>query len=151
MGVELSDLHINLAQRVLKQQFPELNGLQSTLFQEKEQVLTESNVKNKIQIIHCEKHHHWIVASTANITGGTSDAVTVMDSLYYTIDQDTKQIIYNLFQYGPKQPTIKLIRTQKQEGSSDCGVFAVAMATAIAFGRNPKNKFSNRSQCVHIL
>ena len=26
MGVELSDVHINLAQRILKQQFPELNG-----------------------------------------------------------------------------------------------------------------------------
>ena len=40
MGVELSDVHINLTQRVLKQQFPELNELQSTLFQEKEQVMT---------------------------------------------------------------------------------------------------------------
>ena len=113
MGVELSDIHINIAQRVLKQQFPEFNGLKSTLFQEKEQILTESNVTNKILIIHCEKRHHWIVASTTNITGGTNDVVTVMDSVYHTIDEDTKQIIYNLFQYGPKQPTIKLIRTQK--------------------------------------
>ena len=32
IGVELSDMQINLAQRVLKQQFPELNGLESTLY-----------------------------------------------------------------------------------------------------------------------
>ena len=152
MGVELSDVHINLAQRILKQQFPELNGLESTLFQEKEQVLTEDNVKNKIHIIHCEKRHHWIVASTANITGGTTDVVMVMDSFYYTIDQDTKQIIYNLFRYGPKQPTIKLIRTQKQEGSIDCGVFAVAMATAIAFDRNPtKQVFQQKLMRAHFV
>ena len=36
MGVELSDLHINMAQRTLKNQFPELNGLESSLFQDKE-------------------------------------------------------------------------------------------------------------------
>ena len=37
MGVELSDKYINLAQRILKQQFPELNGLNSTLLQLKQQ------------------------------------------------------------------------------------------------------------------
>ena len=62
--------------------------------------------------VHCEKRHHWTVA---NITGGTTDVVTVMDSVCYIIDQDIKQIIFNLFQCGPKQPAIKLIRTQKQE------------------------------------
>ena len=63
--------------------------------------MTEDNVKN-IQITHCD----WIVAGTANITSGTIDVVMVMDSFYNAIDQDTRQIIYNLFQYGPKQPTI---------------------------------------------
>ena len=107
---------------------------------------------NKIQIIHCEKRHHWIVASTTNITGGTNDVVTVMDSDYYTIDEDTKQITYNLFQYGPKQPTIKLIRTQKQEGSSDCGVFTVAIATAIVLGKNPtKSAFQQKLLRSHFV
>ena len=107
---------------------------------------------NKIQIIHCEKRHHWIVASTTNITGGTNDIFTVMDSVYHTIDEDTKQIICNLFQYGPKQPTIKLIRTQKQEGSSDCGVFAVAIATAIVLGKNPtKSAFQQKSMRSHFV
>ena len=35
-GVELSDLLINMVQRTLKNQFPELNGLESSLFQDKE-------------------------------------------------------------------------------------------------------------------
>ena len=39
MDAELSDMHINLAQRVLKQQFPNLNGLESTLYQNKQQFL----------------------------------------------------------------------------------------------------------------
>ena len=42
MGVELTDKYINLAQRILKEQFPELN---STLLQLKQQRLTEAMVK----------------------------------------------------------------------------------------------------------
>ena len=36
MGEELSDVYINLAQKLLRVQFPELNGLLSTLLQGKE-------------------------------------------------------------------------------------------------------------------
>ena len=48
---ELSNTEINLAQQLLKYQFPNLNGLQSTLIQEKKMALTEKSVKNKVQII----------------------------------------------------------------------------------------------------
>ena len=53
MGDELSDLHINLAQRILKEQFSHINGLESTLLQGKRRTLTEDMVKNKLLIIHC--------------------------------------------------------------------------------------------------
>ena len=66
MGAELSDITINYAQELLKIQFQELNGLQSTLLQVREVELSEAQVKNKLQIIHCSKRHHWIVASTVN-------------------------------------------------------------------------------------
>ena len=60
---ELLDMQINLAQRVLKlkQRFSELNGLESILYQNKQQFLSENDVKNKLQIIHCEQRHHWIL------------------------------------------------------------------------------------------
>jgi len=35
MDKELSDLEIDFAQRLLKEQFPKLNGLVSTLYQDK--------------------------------------------------------------------------------------------------------------------
>lgn len=37
-GEKLSDLHINFAQKLLKQQFPWVNGLQCTLLQSKKNV-----------------------------------------------------------------------------------------------------------------
>ena len=58
MGAELSDITINYAQELLKLQFKELNGLQSTTLQEKKIELSEAQVKNKLQIIHCSKHLH---------------------------------------------------------------------------------------------
>ena len=62
MGEELSDVHIYLAQRLLRAQFPELNGLLSTLLQGKRQWLLKK--KEMLQIIHSTSHHHWIVATT---------------------------------------------------------------------------------------
>ena len=53
MGQMLTDLHINLAQLLLKRQFDKLNGLNNTLYQTKRVMWTEATVANKIQIIHC--------------------------------------------------------------------------------------------------
>ena len=36
MGEELTNVHINIAQNLLKEQFPNLSGLQCTLLQAKE-------------------------------------------------------------------------------------------------------------------
>ena len=61
-GKWLSDIHVNVAQQLLKKQFPNLSGLFSTLLL--------SKLKNPIpacasalQILHI-KGIHWIVAST---------------------------------------------------------------------------------------
>ena len=66
MGEELCDIEINFAQQLLKAQFANLNGLTSTLYQEKKVQLTESLIQNKVQIIYCKTRHHWIAASTGN-------------------------------------------------------------------------------------
>ena len=59
-----------------------------------------------------------------------------------------KQIEINLFQYNcEKPPRIRVIKTQKQKGNKDCGLFAIAMATAIAFGNDP----SRQSFCQDLM
>ena len=64
----------------------------------------------------------------------------VVDSLFKSIDTETKSIILNLFQHNiVSEPRIKLVRSQQQKGPKDCGVFAIAMATTIALGHNPSN------------
>ena len=51
MGQRLSDIEINFSQLLLKSQFPEINGLQSTLLQDKSHMSKAPN-HNKLQIIH---------------------------------------------------------------------------------------------------
>ena len=125
--------------------------MESTLLQGKRHTLTEHMVKNKLQIIHCLDRHHWIAASTVNNASGE---VTVMDSIFKSIDQETKLTISNLFQptTSSNQLKIKLIKTQRQKGNKDCGLFAIAMATTIAFGKNPsKVTFCQESMRAHLV
>ena len=89
---KLSDLHINLAQQLLKQQFPQLNGLQCTLFQSKKHV--GKPLKDQLQVIHCHSRNHWIVGSTIRCKDGV---VNICDSVYSTLDEETKEVIANLF------------------------------------------------------
>ena len=62
-GLELTDLHINSAQRLIKNQLPKLNGLKLSLLQA--QPLKGSTI-NAIQIFHIHGNH-WIVAATRSI------------------------------------------------------------------------------------
>ena len=84
---------------------------------------------------------------------GRAEEVAVMDSLFRSIDEETKQTIYNLFQYEcEKQPRIRVIKTQKQKSNKDCGLFAIAMATAIAFDNNPsKQNFYQDLMRAHLV
>ena len=137
MGEMLTDVHINAAQSALKRQFSNLNGLESILYQTKKVVLNEAMVKNKLQIIQCKKSQHWIVATTVN---SRSNEVKVFDSIFVSLDRETKQVLLNLFGHDKAEPKLKLLKSQKQSGSKDCRLFAVAYATSIAFGKDPTKK-----------
>ena len=118
MGKQLEDLEIDYAQRLLKSQFPHLNGLQSTLIQQKACLTTDQVNENKIQIVFCNIRKHWIVATTVDCNDG-----------------EVK--VYDSFTTGNIKPKIKLLPSQKQKGPDNCGVFAICFSIAIAFGLNP--------------
>ena len=149
MGQQLSDVEINFAPQLLKEQFPKINGLMCTLYQEKQIELSESSVQNKLQIIYCRMRHHWIVASTMNCRFGE---VRVFDSLFHYCDEETEYVIAKLFQCGPKKVTVKVAHSQKQKGGSDCGVYAIAFATAIAYEMNAgRQKLKQEAMRPHLV
>ena len=64
------------------------------------------------------------------------------DSLLHSIDETTKGIINNLFHLDPDKAIarIKVFHPQKQTNSKDCGVYAIAWTTTIAFGKKPAER-----------
>lgn len=120
-GGRLNDRHVNFAQKLLKMQFPCVDGFRLTLQQSKEQ----PKIGEGIQIIHC-RGDHWVVAASL---GCKEDEVYVFDSVYGTVDDDTRSIILNLF--GPERANITMVKMQQQKGPDDCGLFTIAVATAL--------------------
>ena len=147
MGEELTDLEINFAQRLLKEQFHHINGLQSTLLQE--QNVKRISSKNRLQIIFCKERKHWVVATNINCIHGE---VKVYDSLFQYLDQTSLKCIEKLFVQDDVSPRIKMSQCRKQKGSKDCGIYAIAFATAIAFDRNPsRQNFKQEEMRAHLV
>ena len=121
----LNDRHINYAQTLLHYQFPLTEGLHNTLLQKKNR---QQKIKCGIQIIH-DRGNHWIVASTID----SDQSVQVYDSVYSTVNAKTVDVINNIFVITD-ETKIDLKRTQIQKGSQDCGLFAIAIATALLNG-----------------
>ena len=64
---------------------------------------------------------------------GSKCEIKVFDSLYTSVHKDTQKIILNLFETRGKTK-LKVAEMSTQEGVNDCGVFAIAAATVVAFG-----------------
>ena len=78
--------------------------------------------------------------------------VKVYDSWFTYCDEETERVIANLFQCDSSKLTITVSRSHKQKGTVDCGLFAIANATAIAFGKNPsKLCFKQEALRSHLV
>ena len=145
-GMQLNDHHINYCQCLLKRQFPSIGGLLLTLLQNSS--LKKDRIVCGIQIIFCKERNHWIVAARI---GSCHNSINVYDSLYKSIDKDTKQAILNMFK-KVGQVKINSVNMQTQRGGTDCGVFAIAIATSLGYGDDPtKLKFQQENLREHLL
>ena len=94
-GGQLTDKHINFAQKLVGSKHKDVYGLQLTLTLHKASKIPVRCLKNFLQITHC-RINHWIVVSTIL----THPKVTVYDSLFDLVDSNTTSILKKLF--GPK-------------------------------------------------
>ncbi len=126
-GLELDDKHIDFSQELLHQQFPSMQGLRSSL-------TPIANigfwVDNYLQIFHCYGNH-WVCATTIGCANGV---VHVYDSLYTSVCESTRDSIKNIF--SPRRIECIVPSIQKQIGIKDCGLYAIAICTYLAFGRD---------------
>ena len=127
----LNDSIIDAAQKLLKQAFPALSGLQSVCCG-----LTmnfDIEPSEFVQVIH-NGRGHWL---TISMIGTSHPDIHVYDSMYPSAGTFVKAQTAALLH--TESPTIHLqfMNVQMQAGGHDCGLFAVAFATALAFGEPP--------------
>lgn len=127
--LELTDKHINAAQELMKLQFPEIDGLRNTHLQNKpfQQQANCSQILQAIFIRRC----HW---ACVQINKGS---VCLYDSAYSSASSDTLCVISQLVQCMEPSYGINVMNIAKQIGVLDCGLYAIAILTSLAFDQDP--------------
>ena len=87
---------------------------------------------------------HWILASNIGCANGD---VNVYDYVYRSVDKVTIAVITQLFQSS----AVKIVQSLKQKGGTDCGVFAIAAATALAHGILNVSSFDQSAMRQHLV
>lgn len=159
-GQRLNDILINAALKLLKKQLGHITGLQCPLYQ-----LTRPlpDYKNFVQIIHLQnedentkKRHnvdHWSVLSTMDCVSSSNDLTCMYyDSAYSTLPYNCEEIISHLLTTSSSCFKIKvnIMPTPRQTGF--CGLYAIAISTALAHNINPSTLiFQQNEMRQHLL
>jgi len=139
-GEWLWGTHLTAVQILLKQQFPNVNGLINTHKVTQKGVTLSSG---SVQILHINGNH-WITVSTLMSTKNDYD-VTVYDSLNSCVNHGTKMQLATLIKTSRKSLQIKIACVNKQAGFNDCEVFAAAYCTALVYGEDPSTLVYNQA------
>ena len=124
----VDDLIITASQNLLRRQ---VGSLQPPVLAT--QLAMEPQGGEFMQIVNIGTNH-WITLSTVGCQPGH---INVYDSLHMCLSTAVKELIADLIQWRGKEITINYCDVQWQIGGSDCGIFAIAFATAICAGNEP--------------
>ena len=130
--------NIDFAQHFLKSAFPSIEGLKCTLLQSRLKFNTEEKF---VQVLH-SRGDHWILVS--NIQTGPGK---VYDSLYSEVNILKKLLL--LF-VGGNVEVCCFQDLQKQEGTNDCGLYCIAIATSLLHNKYPL-KFDQSLLRQHLI
>ena len=128
----LNDMIISAAQSLLKKQNPLVGGFQPPYLGQTYAFDIQS--EEFVQILH-DGHGHWLTVSAVGAE------VYVYDSMYPSVGTYTKKQVASILCSKKKAIKLKIMDVQMQAGGCDCGLFAVAFATALANGI-PPGKFT---------
>ena len=77
------------------------------------------------------------------------------DSLFTELDQESTDIILRIFQSYNREKmavTIVMKNMQRQEGSTDCGLFAIAVMASLAHKEDPSSiTYDQNKMRKHLL
>ena len=130
-GRELSDMHVNAYQNLMRKQFPHIGGFKNTLLELKSPLPHHKESGSKsLQIIHT-RNSHW---ASLQISGTD---IFLYDSAYSSASVDTLEVVAQLVRSSKKAIEIQVMNVAKQSGSVDCALFAMATITCLALDIDP--------------
>ena len=134
----LSDESIDLAQQLLDKQFPDLAGFGDIAFTERNGFDVINTAKPFIQILHTGSAH-WMCVANLNRNRALNDCCEVYDSLISgNITAKVADKVANMLYCRKLEIKVLIKSVQQQRNYVDCGVFAIAFATSLAFGDRPE-------------
>ena len=100
------------------------------------------------EILH-NGHGHWLTITTI---GTSHPGVLVYDSMYRSASSSLRRQVAALLATQESEIPLSFIDVQMQSGGSDCGLFAIAFATALCHGKSPgRFVFNQAAMRPHLL
>ena len=128
----LTDSHMSMAQSLLQKQYPNQNGLQDCCqlyYYHK----WNSHTQDFIQIINIG--NHWVCVSNIGCPGGVVDVYD--SSPHHSNNPILCDQVARMLEDPSRLFTIRHPKVQFQIGDADCGLFAIAFATALCSRVDP--------------
>ena len=124
----LTDRHINALNKLLSEQFPSINGLQSPLVLGEFFAYNSSN-QDFIQIVNITRQHWVCVANVISSPG----IVEVYDSkpAFSISSYSLRKQVAAIMKTDSKSFMLHHVDVQRQVGANDCALFAMAFATTL--------------------
>ncbi len=136
----VNDNIINAAQQLLKENCIDISGFQDVICGVALSFKVEPD--EFIQILNNCKGH-WL--TICNI-GCSHSTVSVYDSMYRSAGRHVNSQVATLLHSDEPKIYLNIMDTQLQSGGSDCGLFAIANATALSFKEDPGKMFYDQKQ-----
>ena len=99
-----------------------------------------------MQIIHIKGRSHW---ATLQLVG---PEIYFYDSLFTSVSDETLELIAKLVKTKKRLIEINIMNVQKQSGTVDCAVYAMATVTCILLGEDPTSVVFNQKELrLHLV
>ena len=143
----LTDEHMDHGQWLISKQFPKMKGFHSVLAFEGKTPKVEKGLKDFVQIVNIGGNH-WV---TVTNIGCEENRIKVYDTLYRSMSNTDKIKLAALLNTSLESMVIEWPSLQIQEGDSDCGLFAMAIALALCNGQDPcQQAYDQSAMRVHF-
>ncbi len=133
----INDQIIYWAQKLLEKEFPDITGWQSTLCAQRKSLFVVLPRGSKFVQIMLTRNNHWVTISNIQDEGNAAH-VSVYDSLRrLNVEAQLIHEVASFVHTDTDKLHFNIRNVNGQINSSDCGIYAIAYATELAFGGDP--------------